>query len=154
MVYSSGDLPGLEGVDTNFAPLILEDGSLLGLWRSWEATGSRVFLATAPDWRNVSSYVQHHDEVISVDLGTAGTEDPFLYRDDAGHFMLCSTICLEKGLARSGGSIRAVVTRFRATGSRGNTPEWLGETPSTRMATLGTLLMGASLALHDANGLT
>ena len=78
--------PDWKGSDTNFAPLILEDGSLLGLWRSWEATGSRVFLATAPDWRNVSSYVQHHDEVISVDLGTAGTEDPFLYRDDAGHF--------------------------------------------------------------------
>jgi hypothetical protein len=76
--------PGWHGSDTNFAPLILQNGSLLGLWRSWEATGSRVFLASAPDWRNVSSYVQHHEEVVSVGLGTAGTEDPFLYLDEGG----------------------------------------------------------------------
>ena len=29
---------------------------------------------TASDWRNVSTYVQHHNEIISVDLGTAGTD--------------------------------------------------------------------------------
>ena len=66
------------GSDTNFAPLILKNGSLLAIWRSWEATGSRCFLATATDWREPSTYVQHHDEVISTDLGTAGTEDPFV----------------------------------------------------------------------------
>jgi hypothetical protein len=78
--------PHWKGSDTNFAPLILRNGSLLALWRSWEATGSRVFLAFAADWRNVSTYVQFHDEVISTDLGTAGTEDPFVYLDEAGGF--------------------------------------------------------------------
>jgi len=78
--------PGWHGSDTNFAPLILPNGSLLAIWRSWEATGSRCFLATATHWRNISTYTQHHREVISVDLGTAGTEDPFLYMDAAGHF--------------------------------------------------------------------
>ena len=32
------------------------------------------------------TYVQHHREIISTDLGTAGTEDPFVYLDAAGHF--------------------------------------------------------------------
>ena len=50
--------PDWVGSDTNFAPLILPNGSLLAIWRSWEATGSRCFLATAADWRNASSYKQ------------------------------------------------------------------------------------------------
>jgi len=74
------------GSDTNFSPLILRNGSLLALWRSWGKTGSRVFLAGAADWSNVSTYVQFHDEVISTDLGTAGTEDPFVYLDEAGGY--------------------------------------------------------------------
>ena len=78
--------PGWHGSDTNFAPLILRNGSLLALWREWGAMGSRIFLARAADWRNVSTYVQSHDEIISTDLGTAGTEDPFLYMDENGAF--------------------------------------------------------------------
>ena len=74
------------GSDTNFAPLILRNGSLLAIWRSWEATGSRCFLATAADWRDPATYAQRHEEVISTDLGTAGTEDPFVYQDAGGHF--------------------------------------------------------------------
>ena len=78
--------PKWVGSDTNFAPLILPNGSLVGLWRSWEATGSRVFTVTASSWREPDTYIQHHHEVISTDLGTAGTEDPFVYLDGDGHF--------------------------------------------------------------------
>jgi hypothetical protein len=79
--------PEYVGADTNFAPLILKNGSLLGMWRKWGGGhgGSRVFLATAPDWRNVSSYVQHKEELFP-DLGAAGTEDMMLYQDADGFF--------------------------------------------------------------------
>jgi len=75
--------PGYVGADTNFAPLILTNGSLLGMWRKWTGGGSRVFLATAADWRNLSTYVQHETELFP-DIGTAGTEDMFLYKDNGG----------------------------------------------------------------------
>jgi hypothetical protein len=79
--------PDYVGADTNFAPLILANGSLVGMWRRWGGGhgGSRVFLATAPDWRNVSGYVQHREELFP-DLGAAGTEDMMLYQDKAGFF--------------------------------------------------------------------
>lgn len=79
--------PDYVGADTNFAPLILGNGSLLGMWRKWGGGhgGSRVFLATAQDWRNVSGYVQHKQELFP-DLGAAGTEDMMLYADKQGFF--------------------------------------------------------------------
>ena len=78
--------PHYHGSDTNFAPLILPNGSMLAIWRSWDDNGSRCHLARAADWKNVSTYVQDHAEVISTDLGAMGTEDPFLYTDADGHF--------------------------------------------------------------------
>eukprot|EP00041_Stephanoeca_diplocostata_P021387 m.497184 g.497184 ORF g.497184 m.497184 type:complete len:206 (-) comp21815_c1_seq2:867-1484(-) len=75
------------GADTNFAPLILSNGSIVAMWRSWGGGngGSRMFLATAEDWRRPDTYVQHHDELFP-DLGAAGTEDQYLYQDSAGNF--------------------------------------------------------------------
>lgn len=75
--------PDHHGADTNFAPVIMEDGSLVGLWRNWLSEGSRVYLATATDWRNASTYVQESVE-LWPDLGPMGTEDPFLYLDEDG----------------------------------------------------------------------
>jgi hypothetical protein len=40
------------GSDTNFAPLILRNGSMIAMWRLWNANGSRMFLATAEDWKD------------------------------------------------------------------------------------------------------
>jgi hypothetical protein len=76
-----------KGGDTNFAPLILPNGSIVAMWRHWGGGngGSRLFLATAPDWKDPSSYVQHHVELFP-DLGAAGTEDQFVYQDEDGNF--------------------------------------------------------------------
>lgn len=73
------------GSDTNFAPLILSNGSLVAMWRTWVGTGSRQYLATASDWKKPETYIQHHTELFP-DLGAAGTEDQFLYMDDNGNF--------------------------------------------------------------------
>ena len=77
--------------DTNFAPLILMNGSVLGLWRRWSQTGSRrgsrLFLATARDWRHPHTYVQHRSRTeLFPDLGASGVEDQFLYLDRNGHY--------------------------------------------------------------------
>jgi len=79
--------PGYYGADTNFAPIILANGSVVALWREWTELGSRQFVATATDWKNLSTYEQHIDRgEIFPDLGAAGTEDQFLYLDDDGFF--------------------------------------------------------------------
>ena len=78
--------PKYQGSDTNFAPIILPNNSLVAIWRSWTERGSRCYLATATDWRDASTYVQHTEEELFPDLGTAGTEDPFLYRDIDGTY--------------------------------------------------------------------
>jgi len=79
--------PHYLGGDTNFANVILPNGSFVGMWRHWGGGngGSRQFLATGRDWKDVSSYVQHNTELFP-DLGGAGTEDQFLYQDDDGNF--------------------------------------------------------------------
>ena len=94
------------GGDTNFSPLLLANGSLVGLWRKWGVGngGSRIFVATAAHWRNVTSYTMHRfssaAEVPTVlkrkkhrysmeifpDLGAAGTEDQFIYQDYDGNY--------------------------------------------------------------------
>lgn len=79
--------PDWHASDTNFAATILEDGSLVGLWRSWEALGSREFPVTASNWKDPATYKQHLDRgELWPDLGAAGTEDQFVYRDQDGHF--------------------------------------------------------------------
>jgi len=78
---------GYHGGDTNFAPLILPNGSFVGMWRHWGGGngGSRQFLATGTDWKDPSTYVQHQVELFP-DLGGAGTEDQFVYQDADGNF--------------------------------------------------------------------
>jgi hypothetical protein len=79
--------PSYVGGDTNFAPLILKNGSIVAMWRHWGGGngGSRQFLATATDWKNMSSYTRHKVELF-LDLGAAGTEDQFVYMDDDGNY--------------------------------------------------------------------
>eukprot|EP00947_MAST-08B_sp_MAST-8B-sp1_P001928 g1928.t1 len=78
--------PDYQGSDTNFAPFLFPDGSLVAIWREWTGRGSRCFTATATDWRNTSTYeMQIKEGELFPDLGTAGTEDPFLYQDHRGN---------------------------------------------------------------------
>ena len=69
----------LQGGDTNFAPVIHLNGSIVGMWRRWGPGngGSRQYLVTASDWKDPSTYVQHRTELFP-DLGGAGTEDQFV----------------------------------------------------------------------------
>ena len=99
-----------KGGDTNFSPLILANGSLVGLWRRWSwGGGSRVFVATATDWREPATYQMHRYRTLEndkapskkraakgqtrirnaelfPDLGPAGAEDQFLYMDSDGNY--------------------------------------------------------------------
>ena len=77
---------GYKGADLNFSPIIFKNGSVLAMWRKWTGLGSRVFLATAPDWRNASSYVMHEQQELFQDLSEAGTEDMFIYQAPDGTF--------------------------------------------------------------------
>ena len=79
--------PDYHGADTNFAPIVLSNGSLVALWREWTELGSRQFLATASNWQDTTTYVQHADRgELFPDLGAAGTEDQFLYLDENGNY--------------------------------------------------------------------
>ena len=71
--------------DTNFAPVILKDGSLVGFSRRWLQDGSRNHLVTASNWNDPSTYVESQEE-IWPHLPGPGTEDPFLYLDGNGRF--------------------------------------------------------------------
>eukprot|EP01060_Flectonema_neradi_P031101 TRINITY_DN4634_c2_g1_i1.p1 TRINITY_DN4634_c2_g1~~TRINITY_DN4634_c2_g1_i1.p1 ORF type:complete len:504 (+),score=109.13 TRINITY_DN4634_c2_g1_i1:53-1513(+) len=77
--------PDYHGSDTNFAPFIFPNGSMVALWRQWQTNGSRMFVATADNWKDVSTYKQHHVELFP-DMGAAGTEDQFMYQDEEGNF--------------------------------------------------------------------
>ena len=79
--------PDYHGADTNFAPLIFPNGSLVAIWREWTEKGSRCYLATAKNWSDPSTYIQHLERgELFPDLGAAGTEDPFLYVDVDGTY--------------------------------------------------------------------
>mmetsp|Transcript_35300 Transcript_35300/g.59832 ORF Transcript_35300/g.59832 Transcript_35300/m.59832 type:complete len:503 (+) Transcript_35300:16-1524(+) len=78
--------PEYEGADTNFAPVILPNGTIVAIWRTWESVrGSRCYLAIGENWNDTSTYQQFEVELFP-DLGAAGTEDPFLYIDAKGRF--------------------------------------------------------------------
>merc|ERR1712137_1353151 len=79
--------PGYVGSDTNFAPVILPNGSFVGLWRHWGGGngGSRQLLATGSVWEDTSSYVRHHTELFP-DHGGAGAADQFAYQDEDDFF--------------------------------------------------------------------
>lgn len=72
------------GSDTNLAPVILENGTLVGIWRRWRA-GSWPRLATATHWRDASSYV-FHEKLLFPRLSSMGAEDPHVYLDGNRRF--------------------------------------------------------------------
>lgn len=80
---------GAREADTNLAPYIFPNGSLLGIWRTHPGAipGSIPHLVTAMDWKNVSSYTWHSDPILPLHLPEdVGLEDPHLYRDARGGF--------------------------------------------------------------------
>ena len=70
--------------DTNLAPVILANGSLVGIWRNSQS-GSTPHLVTATHWKNASSYVFDSAELFPT-LGSLGAEDPALYFDRFGRY--------------------------------------------------------------------
>jgi hypothetical protein len=80
---------GAREADTNLAPLILPNGSLLGIWRTHPgaAPGSIPHLVTAGHWKNASSYTWHSAPILPLRLPEdVGLEDPHLYQDVRGSF--------------------------------------------------------------------
>ena len=83
---------GSTGSDTNLSPWILNNGSLVAIWRSFAPTsahpwfGSKMHMLTASRWDDPSTYHIHVDRNLFPSLGdstgTNGAEDPFLWRDD------------------------------------------------------------------------
>jgi hypothetical protein len=71
-------------IDSNLSPIILPNGSLLGLWRNDDDRGS-IHTAAATDWRDPTSYVQHTHDIFSrgglpaLDAGLEGVEDPYAH---------------------------------------------------------------------------
>jgi len=51
----------LDGIDANFSAVVHEDGSLVGLWRTWPG-GSQVHWVTATDYPDVKTYVWQDQE--------------------------------------------------------------------------------------------
>ena len=75
-------------IDSNLAPVILDDGSLVGMIRTWpdgSVEGSTIALVTATNWRDPRTYTQEKDALFPADLIKAvGLEDPNLYLDENG----------------------------------------------------------------------
>eukprot|EP01052_Picozoa_sp_SAG31_P028323 SAG31_NODE_2724_length_5187_cov_2.096895_5_plen_472_part_00 len=74
-------------IDTNFAAVIDSDGRLFGMWRDHhrDASGSKakstIHLVTATNWKDNSSYVFEHDDLLfSGKKYPGGVEDPFMVR--------------------------------------------------------------------------
>ncbi len=63
-------------IDSNLSPIILKNGSLLALWRNDDDRGS-IHVATARDWREPSSYVQHTGSIFKGGQ-LEGVEDPYV----------------------------------------------------------------------------
>lgn len=80
---------GAREADTNLAPFIFANGSLLGIYRTHPgaAPGSIPMLVTAAHWKNASSYVWYNNPILPLRLPEGvGLEDPSLYRDAKGRF--------------------------------------------------------------------
>lgn len=82
-------LDGWHNRDANLAAVILEDGSLVGLFRASPADGSsRIHLATATKYTDPTTWTLHEEDLFApLDGGEPFTaEDPFVYRDARGRF--------------------------------------------------------------------
>jgi hypothetical protein len=69
--------------DTNLAVVILKNGSAVGTARSH---GMPVYLVTASNWKNSSSYRYHSEKPILELPGKMAIEDGSVYLDSAGRF--------------------------------------------------------------------
>lgn len=69
--------------DTNLAVVILPNGSAVGTARR---SGMPVYLVTATNWRNASSYVYHADQPLFQLPAKTTIEDGSVYLDDRGRF--------------------------------------------------------------------
>ena len=75
-------------MDTNFAAVILQNGSVVGLGRTGGKQGIVIHLVTATHWRDAASYTGRWKEPL-FDLKSvpdAGLEDPFVYMGRGGVF--------------------------------------------------------------------
>jgi hypothetical protein len=87
LVEASEAVPVLCGWGHEFCATDIEewldcrDVASLGRWQR----RLTPVLATATDWKNMSSYTRHKVELF-LDLGAAGTEDQFVYMDDDGNY--------------------------------------------------------------------
>ena len=80
---------GAREADTNLAPYIFPNGSLLGIWRTHPGAspGSIPHLVTATHWKDPSSYTWSSNPILPLHLPeNVGLEDPSLYRDARGGF--------------------------------------------------------------------
>jgi hypothetical protein len=74
------------GIDTNLSPVILADGSLVGLWRGGlNATRpwSTIQRVAASNWRDPATYIPEYNDLFPE---VHSTEDPHVYIDAQGHF--------------------------------------------------------------------
>jgi len=84
-------------IDTNFAPLIRPDGSLVGLFRDEggtgaphaRPTGTNLHLVSASDWRDARTYRESREPIRGGVAGGAlgtfdGPEDPTMWVDAEG----------------------------------------------------------------------
>lgn len=74
--------------DTNFSPVILKNGSLIGFWRTHNSDdpGTVEHLVRAENWKDASTYELETADVFPDIPGNDGTEDPFMYMDKNGYF--------------------------------------------------------------------
>lgn len=75
------------GDDTNLAGVILDNGTFIGMMRHFNSSyGSIMYLTVSNDWKNGEMYRLFDGKLLFPQLSSAGTEDPFVYRDCNGYF--------------------------------------------------------------------
>ena len=93
---------GAREADTNLAPLIFANGSLLGIWRTHPgaAPGSIPHLVRAAQWKNASSYVWDAAPILPLQLPEdVGLEDPHLWQSTRGFHILFHAFSLNSSTA-------------------------------------------------------
>lgn len=81
-------------MDTNFAAVINDDGTLVGMWRDHQKEEgvkgkSTIHLVTASDWKDNSTYRWTVTDLLFTDQGLeypGGVEDPFMWVDVRGNY--------------------------------------------------------------------
>lgn len=92
----------LDGIDANFSAVVHNDGSLVGLWRTYPL-GSQVHWVTASNYLDPSSYIWQEQETPLFSapydgFTSEGLEDMYVYYDevrDVYHAILHDMVALE-----------------------------------------------------------